>query len=319
MPLTQERLAYKPLEYPWAIEAFKKQHAMHWLPDEAPLGDDIIDFNTKLTPAEKHLLTQIFRFFTQSDIEVNNCYHSHYSKIFKPVEIKMMLGAFADFEGIHILAYSHLLDTLKLPEIEYSAFLGYKQMRDKHDFMNSFNMDSPLSIAETLAGFGAFTEGVSLFASFAILMNFPRFNRLKGMGDIIAWSIRDESLHCESIIKLFHTWVLEHPEINRHELKMRIVKIAQQTIIHEDAFIDLAFELGPVQGLSSEEVKRYIRYVANIRMKQLGYDPIYDIDVNPLPFMTEMVNIPEFANFFESRSTEYSKGQTQGEWEDMFD
>jgi len=211
--LLTDNHVYKPFHYPWAYEAWLTQQRIHWLPEEVPLAEDIRDWKKKLTPSEKNLLTQIFRFFTQADVEVNNCYMQHYSRVFKPTEVKMMLSAFSNIETIHIAAYSHLLDTIGMPETEYSAFMKYKEMKDKYDYMQKFNMDSKRDIALTMAVFGAFTEGLQLFASFAMLMNFPRFNKMKGMGQIVTWSVRDETLHTLSIIKLFRTFIDENPEL----------------------------------------------------------------------------------------------------------
>src|SRR6184192_2849429 len=209
MPLLEARKQYKPFEYPWAFEYWKRQQQIHWMPEEVPLGEDCRDWAQKLEESERNLLTQIFRFFTQADVEVQDCYHDKYGRVFKPTEIKMMLTAFSNMETVHIAAYSHLLDTIGMPESEYSAFLQYKEMKDKHDYLSTFGVDTDEDIARTLAMFGGFTEGLQLFASFAMLMNFPRFNKMKGMGQIVSWSVRDESLHCEGIIKLFHTFVRE--------------------------------------------------------------------------------------------------------------
>ena len=249
MSLLEERLVYKPFKYPWAYEAWHTQQQIHWLPEEVPLAEDVKDWEKTLTDAEKNLLTQIFRFFVQADVEVNNCYMKHYSKVFKPTEVQMMLGAFSNTETIHIAAYSHLLDTIGMAEVEYSAFLEYKAMKDKFDFMRKWGVDTNENIAKTLAVFGAFTEGVQLFASFAVLLNFPRFNKMKGMGQIVTWSVRDETLHTESAIKLFKTFVSENPEVWTSELKKDIYDACKAVISHEDAFIDLAFELGGVKGL----------------------------------------------------------------------
>jgi len=142
---------YKPFSYPWAYEAWETQQKIHWLPDEVPLGDDVRDWKYALSESERHLLTQIFRFFTQSDIEVNNCYMKHYTQVFKPTEIQMMLAAFSNMETIHIAAYSHLLDTIGMPETEYAAFLKYKQMKDKYDYMKQFSVATKEDIALTLA------------------------------------------------------------------------------------------------------------------------------------------------------------------------
>ncbi len=318
MSLVEERLAYKPFRYPWAYQAWLTQQRIHWLPEEVPLAEDVKDWHQRLSDSERNLLTQIFRFFTQSDIEVNNCYMKYYAQIFKPTEVQMMLAAFSNMETIHIAAYSHLLDTIGMPEEEYSAFLRYKEMKDKYDYMQRFNADNPRAIATTLAVFGAFTEGLQLFASFAMLLNFPRFNKMKGMGQIISWSVRDESLHCDSIIKLFRTWISEHPEIWTQEFRDDIYEICRTIVTHEEAFITLAFALGPVEGMTADDVKNYIRYIADRRLMQLGLNPIYHVGENPLPWLDIMLNAVEHTNFFENRSTEYSKAATRGSWEDAF-
>jgi ribonucleoside-diphosphate reductase beta chain len=180
-------------------------------------------------------------------------------------------------------------------------------------------MKSRRDIAKTMAMFGAFTEGLQLFASFAILMNFPRFNKMKGMGQIVTWSVRDETLHCLSMIKLFNAFINENRDIWDDELKEEITDCCRTIIGFEDAFIDLCFEMGAIEGLTPAEVKDYIRYIGNRRLQQLNLEPIYEgLEKNPLPWMDEMLNGAEHANFFENRATEYSKASTQGAWEEVF-
>ncbi len=319
MSLLEERHVYKPFRYPWAYEAWLTQQRIHWLPEEVPLADDVKDWAKKLSDGERNLLTQIFRFFVQADVEVNNCYMKHYSRVFKPTEVQMMLSAFSNMETIHISAYSHLLDTIGMPESEYEAFMKYKEMKDKYDYMQEWGVDTKEDIAKTLAVFGAFTEGVQLFASFAILMNFPRFNKMKGMGQIVSWSVRDETLHTQSIIKLFRAFVDENRDIWTPELQREIYKACETIVTHEDAFIDLAFEQGGIQGLTGEDVKQYIRWIADRRLSQLNLQPIYRIQSNPLPWMDAILNGVEHANFFESRATEYSKASTEGSWDEAFE
>src|SRR6188474_1879760 len=319
MSLLEARKTYKPFEYPWAFEYWKRQQQIHWMPEEVPLGEDCRDWAQKLTDHERNLLTQIFRFFTQADVEVQDCYHDKYGRVFKPTEVKMMLTAFSSMETVHIAAYSHLLDTIGMPESEYSAFLRYKEMKDKYDYMQGFNVDSKADIAKTLAVFGAFTEGLQLFASFAMLMNFPRFNKMKGMGQIVSWSVRDETLHCNSIIKLFRTFVQENPEIWTESLQREIYVACSTIVDHEDAFIDLAFQIDGIEGMTATDVKRYIRFIADRRLTQLGLQPIYRKDAkNPLPWMDEMLSAIEHTNFFENRATEYSKASTKGSWDEAF-
>jgi ribonucleoside-diphosphate reductase beta chain len=184
--------------------------------------------------------------------------------------------------------------------------------------MQTFRVDSKHEIAKTLAAFGAFTEGLQLFASFAILLNFPRFNKMKGMGQIVSWSVRDETLHCLSVIRLFRTFVQENPEIWTEALQQELYETCRTIVSHEDAFIDLAFELGEVEGLNAAQVKNYIRYIADRRLMQLGMEPIFHVESNPLPWLDDMLNAVEHANFFENRSTEYSRASTGGTWEEAF-
>jgi ribonucleoside-diphosphate reductase beta chain len=241
-----------------------------------------------------------------------------YSRVFQPVEINMMLAAFSNIETVHIDGYSKLIETIGMPETEYQAFLKYKAMKDKYDYMQKFDVNSKEGIAMTLAVFGAFTEGLQLFASFAILLNFPRFNKMKGMGQIVTWSVRDETLHTNSIIKLFKTFIHENPEVWNENLRSNLYE-ACATIVHfEDAFIDLAFEVGDVQGLTARQVKQYIRYIADRRLLQLGLREIYMTDQNPLTWLDELLNGVEHTNFFENRVTEYAKASTKGTWDDVF-
>ena len=318
MSLLEDRIVYKPFLYPWAYDSWLTQQRIHWLPEEVPLAEDVKDWHKNMTVGEKNLLTQIFRFFVQADVEVNNCYMKHYSQVFKPTEIQMMLSAFSNMETIHIAAYSHLLDTIGMPEVEYEAFLKYGEMKDKYDYMQEWGVETKTDIAKTLAVFGAFTEGLQLFGRCAILMDFPRFNKVKGMGQIVTWSARDETLHTNSIVRLFNTFVNENPEIWTEETKKDLYKACETVVTHEDAFIDLAFEMGGVEGLEPSEVKNYIRYIGNRRLTQLNLNPIYDIEKNPLPWMDEMLNGIEHTNFFENRATEYSKASTSGTWDEAF-
>ena len=316
--LLTENPVYKPFSYPFAYDAWLKQQRVHWLPEEVPLSEDVRDWKQKCTPAEINLLTQIFRFFTQQDIEVSGAYDM-FSSVFKPVEIGMMMKAFANIETVHIAAYSHLLDTVGMPEIEYSAFLKYKEMKEKFDYLHQFTVETPREIAKSLAVFAAFTEGLQLFASFAMLMNFPRFNKMKGMGQIVTWSVRDETIHVENMIHVFRAFIEENLEIWDDSLKGEIYQICREMVEHEDAFIDLAFEMGPVEGMAAEDLKQYIRFIADRRLIQLGLKPNYGVKKNPLAWLDEVLNGAEHMNFFEGRATEYSKAATTGTWDEAFD
>lgn len=317
MALTEERFYYKPFSYPWAYDYYKLQRKMDWHPEEVPLADDIKDYNHRLTEDERALITQVFRFFTQSDVDVAGGYCQHYLPNFKAPEIRMMMSSFANMEANHIDAYSQLIETLGLPDDGYQMFMKYKAMVDKHEFLNRFNMDTPEEMAKSLAVYSGFTEGVQLFSSFAILLNFPRHNKLKNMGQIISWSVRDENLHVEGMTKVFRTFIEENPELWTDSLKSQLYSIAERIVELEDAFIDTVFDNVKLEGLEASEVKGYIRFIAGRRLNQLGLKNIFYIDKNPIPWIDAMINGVEHTNFFENRATEYAKAATTGNWDDV--
>jgi ribonucleoside-diphosphate reductase beta chain len=318
--LRDERNHFKPFNYPWAYDSWLKHEQSHWLHTEVPMLEDVKDWKKKLTDEEKQFLTHIFRFFTQGDIDVAGGYVRNYLPYFPQPEVRMMLSGFAAREALHIAAYSHLIETLGLPETTYNQFLDYQEMRDKHEYVMDLSSRNGTkeSTAEHIAVFSAFTEGMQLFSSFIMLLNFPRQGKMKGMGQIVTWSIVDETMHAEGMIKLFRTYIEENKEIWNDELKGKIYTIAERMVQLEDKFIDLAFSMGAMEGLNSEDVKKYIRYITDRRLISLGLKGIMKVKKNPLPWVEEMINAPTHTNFFENRATDYAKGATTGNWGDVW-
>ena len=316
--LLEEREYYKPFIYPWAFEFYKRQQQMHWLPDEVPLQDDIKDYREKLSPDNRLLLDNIFKFFTQADVDVCCGYAKHYLPTFKQPEIRMMLVSYAAMEAVHQEAYSLLLESLGKSDDMYQEFFDIQAMSEKHDYLTDFNMNSPHEIAKTMAVYSGFTECGQLFSSFAILLNYPRHNLMKGMGQIVTWSIRDESLHVEGLSKLFRTFIAENPDIWTDKLKYEIYCAAERVVELEDKFIDVCFDKADIPDLTAKEVKEYIRYIADRRLLGLGMKNIFNSSENPLPWIDMQVNAVEHTNFFENRATEYAKASTQGNWQDIF-
>jgi len=318
--LTGERTAFKPFNYPWAYEAWLKHEQSHWLHTEVPMLEDVKDWKNKLNENEKKFLTHIFRFFTQGDIDVAGGYVKNYLPYFPQPEVRMMLCGFAAREALHIAAYSHLIETLGLPETMYNEFLTYQAMKEKHEYVLDIagQNSSKENTAKHIATFSAFTEGMQLFSSFIMLLNFPRHGKMKGMGQIVTWSIVDETQHAESMIKLFRTYIEENREIWNDDLKSKIYVIAEKMVELEDKFIDLAFEMGEMENLKAEDVKEYIRYIADRRLISLGMKGIFKRKKNPLLWVEEMINAPTHTNFFENRATDYAKGALSGRWEDVW-
>ena len=318
--LKDERTYYKPFNYPWAYDAWLKHEQSHWLHTEVPMNEDVKDWKNKLKEEEKAFLTNIFRFFTQGDIDVAGGYVKNYLPHFPQPEVRMMLAGFAAREALHIAAYSHLIETLGMPESTYSEFADYEEMRAKHDYVMELSSKNGTkeSTATHIAVFSAFTEGMQLFSSFIMLLNFPRHGKMKGMGQIVTWSIVDETQHAESMIKLFRTYIEENREIWNDDLKGKIYTIATKMVELEDKFIDLAFKMGPMDDLTPDDVKQYIRYIADRRLISLGLKGIFKVKRNPLLWVEGMINAPTHTNFFENRATDYAKGAMKGKWEEVW-
>jgi len=318
--LTDSRDHFKPFSYSWAYDVWLKHEQSHWLHSEVPMAEDVKDWKKNLTKEEKQFLTQIFRFFTQGDLDVAGGYVENYLPYFKQPEIRMMLLGFAAREALHVAAYSHLIETLGMPDSTYADFLEYKEMREKHEyFLELSGKNGTLeSVATNIAAFSAFTEGMQLFSSFIMLLNFTRHGKMKGMGQIITWSIVDETMHAESMIKLFRTYIEENKEIWNDDLKSKIYAIAEKMVELENKFIDLSFSTGGIIGLTADEVKEYIKYIADRRLISMGMRGIFKVKKNPLPWVEEMINAPTHTNFFENRATDYAKGALTGEWSDVW-
>jgi ribonucleoside-diphosphate reductase beta chain len=311
---------YKPLEYGWAIDLWKQHESMHWLGHEVDMSEDVRDWKEKLNKSEKSLLTHLLRFFTQGDVDVAAGYTTKFLPYFshKP-ELAMMMSSFAAREAVHIDAYALLLETLGMPEETYQQFHEYKEMKAKHDYVEQFGMETPEDTLKALAVYSAFTEGMQLFGSFVVLLNFSRFNKMKNMGNIVAWSIRDESLHVEAMTHLFREFK-DQVNYPKDMLEEQIKECALTMVDLEDKFMDLIFsEADAIEGLTVDEVKLYVRYIANMRWKQLGFSgKLFDnVAKNPLPWVDYMVNGKEHVNFFEQKATDYSKAMTEGSMGDI--
>jgi len=316
--LTSFSQTYKPFHYPWAVEITTRHEKAHWIEDEIDLSEDVSDWKfAKITPAEKEFITNVLRLFTQSDVAVGQNYFDQFIPKFKNNEVRNMLGSFAAREGIHQRAYALLNETLGLPDSEYHAFLEYNEMVDKVEFMTQADPSTIRGLGLSLAK-SVFNEGVALFASFVMLLNFQRFGKMKGMGKVVEWSIRDESMHVEGNSKLFRSYCAEKPRIVTEDFKKEIYEMSRQAVKLEDKFIDLAYSMGEVEGLTKEEVKQYVRYITDRRLLQLGLKPNFGVKDNPLPWLEWVLNGADHTNFFENRVTEYEVAGLSGQWDDAY-
>jgi ribonucleoside-diphosphate reductase beta chain len=315
--ITEVRNFYKPFEYQQAFDFYKDQHRVHWLADEVPLASDLGDWKGKLTEPEKNLIGNILKSFAQTEVHVNDYWSTKVSVWFPKPEIQAMARVFADFESIHAEAYARLNEELGLDD--FQAFLEDETSKAKIERLIETPGETLEERALSLAIFSAFTEGVNLFSSFAILMSFQLRNLMKGTGQIVEWSVRDESLHSKAGCWLFRTLLEEQPELNTEQLRKAVIEACQISVQLEFDFIDKAFEMGAVDGLNVDQLKNFIKARANEKMIELGYKAIYnDIDPNLLKqieWFGHLTSGKTHQDFFAGRVTSYSK--STADWDDL--
>ena len=315
--ITEPRIFYKPFEYQEAFNFYKDQHRVHWLADEVPLASDLNDWKLKLTESEKNLIGNILKSFAQTEVHVNDYWSTKVSVWFPKPEIQAMARVFADFESIHAEAYARLNEELGLDD--FQAFLEDETSKAKIDRLIEVPGNNIQEQALSLAIFSAFTEGVNLFSSFAILMSFQLRNLMKGTGQIVEWSVRDESLHSKAGCWLFKKLLEEQPELDTAEMRSAVAEACRLSVQLEFDFIDKAFEMGDIEGLNIEQLKTFIKARANEKMVELGYNGIFnDIDPNLLKQMEwfgHLTSGKTHQDFFAGRVTSYSK--SNADWSDL--
>lgn len=319
--LTTYSTTYKPFHFPEFVQHAIDHESMFWGEWEASLQRDVNQWKDgTVTPVEKNHITQILRLFTQSDQIVGGSYVDVFLPYFKNNEVRMALLSIANRESTHMRAYALLNDTLGLPETEYRAFLEYEEMAAKAEFMQDFAASGVLDPAYEMGLNLARTvmnEGMSLFSMFVQLLNYQRpeaGSKMLGMCEIVEWSVRDETQHVGIVSALFRRHCEEHPFIVNDAFKRSIYEMFRKGVELEDRLIDLSFSLGGPSAITKEEVKQYIRFIADRRLIQLGLKANWQIEKNPLPWVDHIVSGDNQKNFFEGRVTDYNHKGMEGDW-----
>jgi ribonucleoside-diphosphate reductase beta chain len=317
MSLLKHRVAYRPFAYPKAFDYFQLQEQAQWVPTEVNISSDVKDYNEVLSDVERHVITMVLRLFTQTERGIEDFWTTRIYRWFPVHEIRQMCAAFGNMEAIHSWGYDFVFQGLGLAEEEYLAFAKDPAMQGRitrlETQISASDTPSVEDLARSLAIFSAFTEGVSLFSSFSILMNFSRFNRLKGIANIVRWSARDEDLHSEAGCWLFKTLMSEHPDLWTDDLKRSIYQAARDTVDLEDAYLDRIFEMGEPEGITKHALKQYVRVRANSKLREIGLKPNWrNVDKEAAESISSWFDVmiagKEQVDFFSQRSTEYARG-----------
>ena len=322
MGLFDQRIAYKPFEYPvYYTEGWLKQAQAFWLHTEIPMQGDVKDWKEKLNEKEKNLVGNILLGFAQTECAVSDYWTQKVVSWFPKHEIQQMAMMFGSQETIHAVAYSYLNETLGLENFE--AFLHEPATADRFENLVAYDGDSPVGIASSLAVFSAFAEGVSLYSAFAVLYSFQLRNLLKGIGQQMKWSVRDESLHSKMGCQLFRHMCEENNEL-KNLCKDDIIQAAETMVKLETKYIDKIFEMGDVEGIRSGDLKNFIKKRSNEKLVELGYSELanhFDYDESSagnLDWFYHLTGGVTHTDFFAIRPTDYSKAGEGEDFEDIW-
>ena len=328
--LFEERIPFKPFEYPmYYTEGWLKQAQAFWLHTEISMQGDVKDWNEVLTESEKNLVGNILLGFAQTECAVSDYWTNMVTDWFPKHEIRQMAMMFGSQETIHATAYSYLNETLGLDD--FSAFLHEPAVAEKFELLTATTnkwthkdlATNPIArqeVGRSLAIFSAFSEGVSLYSSFAVLYSFQMRNLLKGIGQQMKWSVRDESLHSKMGCQLFRHMCDEYPEL-LDECKESIIEASKLIVQLETNFIDMIFEQGDLENLKKEDLKEFIKARTNTKLQELGYEPIFEFDktkAEKLEWFYHLTGGLTHTDFFAVRPTDYSKANEGEDWGDLF-
>lgn len=322
MGLFNERIAYKPFEYPeYYNEGWLKQAQAFWLHTEIPMSGDVKDWNEKLTKEEKNLVGNILLGFAQTECAVSDYWTQKVVSWFPKHEIQQMAMMFGSQETIHAVAYSYLNETLGLEDFE--AFLQDKATMDRFENLVAYEGNDTIGIGKSLAIFSAFAEGVSLYSAFAVLYSFQLRNMLKGIGQQMKWSVRDESLHSKMGCQLFRHMCEEEPGL-LEDCRNDVLEAAKAMLKAEESYIDKMFELGDIENLKAYDLKQFIRKRLNEKLAELGYFDLgqyFAFDKSAaenLDWFYHLTGGHTHTDFFAVRPTDYSKAGEGEDFEDIW-
>ena len=328
--LFENRIEYKPFEYPeYYTEGWLPQAQAFWLHTEISMQSDLKDWNENLKDHEKNLVGNILLGFAQTECAVSDYWTGMVTKWFPKHEIKQMAMIFGSQETIHAVAYSYLNETLGLEN--FKAFLHEPSMAKRFEYLMGTKADysvddlknkseARVEVARSLAIFSAFAEGVSLYSSFAVLYSFQLRDLLKGIGQQMKWSVRDESLHSKMGCKLFNHMCAEYPNLKK-EVESDIYEAAKIMVEMEHGYIDKIFEQGDLENLEKDDLKEFIKKRANEKLVELGYEGILEYDsekTENLDWFYHLTGGHTHTDFFAIRPTDYAKAGEGDDWDDIY-
>jgi ribonucleoside-diphosphate reductase beta chain len=312
---TYDAVELKDIRYPFALDYFDLGCANTWFPKEIPLAEDVEQWNSVLTEVERHYVRWMLGFFcTSESLVANNLVMALYPQLPIP-EARLYLGRQAYEEMNHTVTFDYVIKTLNLNRDEiYRMHATAPEMAAKERFETELTKhlvegdfdneaDRVRHLIRNLVGYYVIMEGIFFFSGFLVGLSFERRRLLKGLGTLIRYVLKDETIHLAFGIDLIAAIVAENPDVMTPAFKAELVDMIKQAVELEEQYAVAAMPEG-ILGLNTSVYGQYVRYIADRRLQKIGMDKIYG-DKNPAKWLVAQTDMPELVNFFESKPIDY--------------
>lgn len=319
-----EQISRKPDHYPWTQDFIAAMHNGFWTDKEFNFSSDVQDFKVNLTEQERQIITRALSTIGQLEISVKKFWAKLGDNLPHP-SINDMGYVMANVEVIHGDAYERLLEVLGLDSafddiLQLDIIKGRVNYLRKH--LHKFHDNNKKQFIYSLILFTLFVENIALFSQFYTISFFGRYkNLLKDTNKQVEYTSREENLHAMIGIKIINTIKQEHPELFDSELQNKIEHEAKDAIKYECEIIEWIVNGYDHEKLNSSLLKEFIKNRMNESLKQIGYDPIFDVDndiISKTSWFDEQILGNNMTDFFHSRPVEYAKCSQSFDADDLF-
>ena len=310
-----EGLLLKPVRYAWAYELYNQAVANTWFPHEIQLGEDLADFG-RMTEDERHALTHLMSYFNPNELLVNKALAFGVYPYVNAAECHIYLAKQMWEEANHCMAFEYVLETFPIDrEAAYASHVTVASMAAKEEFevryikrmteksLDISTLEGKQDFVRNLVAYNVILEGVWFYSGFLVALSFRQRNLLRNFASLIDWVVRDESLHLKFGINLILTVLEENPEIATDDFADEIRRMILDAVEMEEAYNRDLLPHG-ILGLNADYLSTYVKYLADRRLEELGFEPEYGV-ANPAKWMATANDTLQLVNFFESTNTSY--------------
>jgi ribonucleoside-diphosphate reductase beta chain len=311
----QDGLLLKPVKYKWAMDLYNQAVANTWFPNEIQLGQDLADWK-EMSEEERHAVTFLMSYFNPNELLVNKALAFGVYPYVNAAECHLYLAKQMWEEANHCMSFEYVLETFPIDRDEaYAAHVETPSMARKEEFETKFikrMTEDTLDITTTegkkdfvrnLVAYNIILEGIWFYSGFMVALSFRQRNLLRNFASLIDWVVRDESLHLKFGINLILTVLEENEDLQTEEFAAEIKQMILDGVEMEEAYNKDLLPNG-ILGLNSDYINQYVKYLADRRLEELGFEPHYKVS-NPAKWMAAANDTLQLVNFFETTNTSY--------------